>query len=300
MEGLEEIISALENIEIQNLSENEEIQDWLNKITDPEFQLIESFIGLLQEKIDDVAISTNIVKALRKFLHYKREAVSPQFRGNKDFLCALADYLINTNKDDRCIEGFILFKETYIDELFELIITEPLVKLFFTSLSEIGEESILNEIIRLLVNFNYSYCENKADLSSNLVIIQYLEHDNSNLFMEILLKLINVDNSKEELVLFLSTYINIMKASKTCGFYANDLEIFINFAIKKLESTYTTEIKFYLLTCLEMITGFPEYHKNKYKSSYLEELIDNYLYSNNTEDELKTICKVIQENLENH
>ena len=63
--NLEQIITVLENMESQNLSEDVKIQEWLEQITDPEFQLIDSMINLFLDNIEDKETTTNIFKVLR-------------------------------------------------------------------------------------------------------------------------------------------------------------------------------------------------------------------------------------------
>jgi hypothetical protein len=52
-------------MESQNLSEDVKIQEWLEQITDPEFQLIDSMINLFLDNIEDKETTTNIFKVLR-------------------------------------------------------------------------------------------------------------------------------------------------------------------------------------------------------------------------------------------
>jgi hypothetical protein len=66
--NLEQIITVLENMESQNMSDDVQIQDWLEQITDPEFQLVDSLINLFMDSMDDTQTTTNILKVLRYFI----------------------------------------------------------------------------------------------------------------------------------------------------------------------------------------------------------------------------------------
>jgi hypothetical protein len=63
--NLETIITVLENIERENLSKDEQIIKWLNDVTHPDFQLIDSLITLFMDNITDLETTGNILKVLR-------------------------------------------------------------------------------------------------------------------------------------------------------------------------------------------------------------------------------------------
>lgn len=65
--NLETIIQALENIELNNLSKDERIQEWLDNITNEEFQLVDSLINLFMDNIRDTKTTNNIMKVLRYY-----------------------------------------------------------------------------------------------------------------------------------------------------------------------------------------------------------------------------------------
>ena len=63
--NLETIINVLENIELNNLSQNPDIIAWAENITKPEFQLVDSLIKLFLDNVNDVKNTNNILKVLR-------------------------------------------------------------------------------------------------------------------------------------------------------------------------------------------------------------------------------------------
>jgi hypothetical protein len=78
--------------------------------------------------------------------------------------------------------------------------------------------------------------------------------------------------------------------------YSSDLEAFINLAIKKLESTYTEELRIYLLKVLYQITAFEDYYKYNYKLDELKELLEAYQSSDLISEENKDLAGKILEN----
>lgn len=106
--SLEKIVIALENIESQNLSEDEGIQNWLRQITSIEFKLIDSFINLFLDSINDHQLVTTVFKVLLKLNYYQKEIVQPQLQENPQLFKSLIDYLSKTEKIKLTGEPFIL------------------------------------------------------------------------------------------------------------------------------------------------------------------------------------------------
>ena len=63
--NLGEIIHALESIESQNLSKNQDIITWIKQITNNEFQLVDSLLNVFLGNINDTEMTSNILKVLR-------------------------------------------------------------------------------------------------------------------------------------------------------------------------------------------------------------------------------------------
>ena len=106
--SLDKIVIALENIESQNLKDDASIQDWLKQITSPEFKLIEGFINLFLDSIQDQVLANTIFKVLIKLNYYQKETVQPQLQDNPLLFKALIDYLSKTEMSKLSGEPFIL------------------------------------------------------------------------------------------------------------------------------------------------------------------------------------------------
>jgi hypothetical protein len=70
--NLKQIIMALENIEKKNLSKEPQIVEWLNQITDPDFDLVNSLIDLFIKNKGNSQSQRSIIKVLR----YKLQNIS--------------------------------------------------------------------------------------------------------------------------------------------------------------------------------------------------------------------------------
>jgi hypothetical protein len=106
--SLDKIVIALENIESQNLKDDEGIQNWLAQITSPEFKLIEGFINLFTESLNDYKLSNTIFKVLIKLNYYQKDIVLPQLQESPNLFKTLIDYLTQTDINHLTGEPFIL------------------------------------------------------------------------------------------------------------------------------------------------------------------------------------------------
>ncbi len=62
---IDEIISVLERVEKEELSDDPDIKNWLYQITDEKFELIDSLIVMFVENIKDPVLTDNVIKVLR-------------------------------------------------------------------------------------------------------------------------------------------------------------------------------------------------------------------------------------------
>jgi len=63
--NLKQIIIALEKIEKQNLSKDPQIVEWLNQITNPDFDLVNSLVDLFIQNTGNNESQKSILKVLR-------------------------------------------------------------------------------------------------------------------------------------------------------------------------------------------------------------------------------------------
>jgi hypothetical protein len=63
--NLKQIIVTLEKIEKKNLSKEPQIVEWLNQITDPDFDLVNSLVDLFIQNTGNSESQKSILKVLR-------------------------------------------------------------------------------------------------------------------------------------------------------------------------------------------------------------------------------------------
>jgi phenylalanyl-tRNA synthetase beta subunit len=75
------------------------------------------------------------------------------------------------------------------------------------------------------------------------------------------------------------------------------MESFINIAVKKLESTFTDKLRYFILSLLERVTFFDDYYKDKYKIDIIFELMEDYATNDEVDEFNQKISSKIIENL---
>jgi len=78
------------------------------------------------------------------------------------------------------------------------------------------------------------------------------------------------------------------------------MESFINIAIKKLESTYTDKLRYFLLSLLERVSFYDNYYKEKYKIEVLIELMEDYETNDEVDEYNQKIATKVLENIRSH
>jgi len=173
---------------------------------------------------------------------------------------------------------------------------EDIVQVLLNSLTILSDEETLNSLIRIITSINYQIEDN----SQNCFLKVFNSHENARFFGESLLRILNFEEDKSSLYRILQCLIDIIDSTKSSFFYSTDLESFINIAIKKLESTYTDKLRFYILKVLERITFYDDYYKMKYKLDLLEELMENYEINDEVDEENQKMATQILQNIKNH
>ena len=93
---------------------------------------------------------------------------------------------------------------------------------------------------------------------------------------------------------------NIMDKEKCCVLYSSDLEVFVDIALNKLDSTSSEELKFFILEAMERVTLYEEYYKDMYKIDEMNELFDNIANSDEISENIRDRAQNILDNLAKH
>ena len=157
----------------------------------------------------------------------------------------------------------------------------------------IEDEETFNIIIQVLTRINFNYTEE----DQNLFCVVYQENENARFLIEGLLRSLNSSNNKETMYQILKCFYDIMNNTFECVLYSSDLEAFINLSLKKLESSCTDTLIYYLFQVLLQITIFDDYFKINYKITELVELLESYENCVDVNDENRSLASKILENI---
>lgn len=133
------------------------------------------------------------------------------------------------------------------------------------------------------------------DLKSK-VLDYYIEKESnhSKLFLEFLLRLLLTNIvTKEERLFTMLLIFDLMNSTCSSLFFLSDLEAFVDYIIMKIEKTEVEIIREYLLKVLWRVVYYPTYSKSNYRKSYLTELMDSCVDSDEVSDSHKEICTEI-------
>ena len=154
-------------------------------------------------------------------------------------------------------------------------------------------QSTLRSIIKILTSINY----NIEEFEENFFLKVFVTHENSRFFIESLLRVLNYEEDKPTLYRLLQCCIDITNYTQSSYFYSTDMESFINIAVKKLESTFTDKLRYFILSLLERVTFFDDYYKDKYKIDIIFELMEDYATNDEVDEFNQKISSKIIENL---
>ena len=231
----------------------------------------------------------------------RRNQVLPQIKEITKFLTALFIYNEIADKKELPGDAHYLLSEIYLDYFFKKTKLEEFIKALFDGLSILNEEKNFNTIVKVLADINYEKSIEGLEKEDNLFLNIFKNHDNSRIMIESLLRILNYeDKDKNIMYRVLQCLMDIIDFSGHSVMYSSDLESFINMSIIKLESTYTDELRFYILEVLLRVTKYDEYYKTRYKFNDLMECMESYINHHSVNDVNKILCNQILKNLKSH
>jgi hypothetical protein len=233
---------------------------------------------------------------------YQQDNVLPQMQENKNFPKAISEYIIKTDVKNISGDAFFLLSDIFSSSNFKDVTHEDFIKALFNGLGIITDEDNFNAIVKIITQINYEQTVlQKVKISDNIFIKVYMDHDNSRILIESLVRILNYEQKdKDVMYRILQCFLDIIEATNDSVMYSSDLESFINLSIDKLQSTYTDDLRFYILSVLEKLTKYDEYYKTRYKIDELIECMESYIDHPSVDDKNKDICRNILNNLNNH
>jgi hypothetical protein len=290
---INKIIDTFTKAEKLGKENSKKYKDWIKEISNPNFHLISNLLNYFLDELTSTNMRENIFKIIRKLYHLNKSVVEPQINSNKDFGKAIVVHINTGDKSKISDNCFYLLTKLFNKKSFESVIDESFIVALFEGLSIVGEEDILNDIVVILIEINYTY----NNPEENLFLKVHKENDNARVLNEILLRVLNNEHDDNQKIKILKCLDDLMGNQEKSIFYESDLESFIDILLPKLQMTDNNDLKKKLLKCLDRVTKYNEYYGEMYKVDEITELMEDFETSEEKPEEIRSICKQIVTNI---
>jgi hypothetical protein len=290
---INKIIDTFTKAEKLGKENSKKYKDWIKEISNPNFHLISNLLNYFLDELTSTNMRENIFKIIRKLYHLNKNVVEPQINSNKDFGKAIVVHINTGDKSKISDNCFYLLTKLFNKKSFESVIDESFIVALFEGLSIVGEEDILNDIVVILIEINYTY----NNPEENLFLKVHKENENARVLNEILLRVLNNEHDDSKKIKILKCLDDLMGNQEKSIFYESDLESFIDILLPKLQMTDNNDLKKKLLKCLDRVTKYNEYYGEMYKVDEITELMEDFETSENQPEEIRSICKQIVTNI---
>ena len=290
---INKIIDTFTKAEKLGKENSKKYKDWIKEISNPNFNLISNLLNYFLDELTSTNMRENIFKIIRKLYHLNKSVVEPQINSNKDFGKAIVVHINTGDKSKISDNCFYLLTKLFNKKSFESVIDESFILALFEGLSIVGEEDILNDIVVILIEINYTY----NNPEENLFLKVHKENENARVLNEILLRVLNNEHDDDMKIKILKCLDDLMGNQEKSIFYESDLESFIDILLPKLQMTDNNDLKKKLLKCLDRVTKYNEYYGEMYKVDEITELMEDFETSEDQPEEIRTICKQIVTNI---
>ena len=271
----QEITEHIENYQKDINKDFETFDRWAKTVCQPKYKLIKNLIYLLEQN-DTSFQDKQIIFSIFHQLLLINPNISIQL---KKFDCLpkiLIEYLLKYKKENGKNDLFAVstLSFSFQIEKYQDLINLELIEILFDSLTQVKETNVIENLIKLFIEINYIY-KSENDIKSNIFLKVFNQHENSNLFSEIILRILNNQKDFDFIQKILYCIKCLMNIKEKDIFYSKDLEAFIDISINFLESTEIEELRTGILDVLYVLTKFDEFYNIKYKRKELQELLED-------------------------
>lgn len=284
-----DIILKLYWIEKEQKESDPLIQNWVEEILlNDHLKLVKK----LSEGIFDISLpSKKIVSyfhSLKLLLIIAEEQTLEQLSQNDDLELRLITYIRDSEKEEICQDALFILSSIFVnaDKLKDFYTQSFLIGIF-DLLNMIEDDSNFKAAVKILIEINSIYNSGTV----NMFLKVYHIHPNARVFNEVLLRLINTEENKTKLMKMFLCLSNIFAQEQNNVLYSTDIETFIDIVLCKLETTYTDELKAFIIDAVEKVVYYPEYYKSMYKIDDIIELFEDYVNNESQSEAIKKKAK---------
>ena len=299
----QEITEHIENYQKDINKDFETFDRWAKTVCQPKYKLIKNLIYLLEQN-DTSFQDKQIIFSIFHQLLLINPNISIQL---KKFDCLpkiLIEYLFKYKKENGKNDLFAVstLSFSFQIEKYQDLINLELIEILFDSLNQVKETNVIENLIKLFIEINYIY-KSENDIKSNIFLKVFNQHENSNLFSEIILRILNNQKDFDFIQKILYCIKCLMNIKEKDIFYSKDLEAFIDISINFLESTEIEELRTCILDILYILTKFDEFYNIKYKRKELQELLEdcskNDMVSTEVQEKSQNILNNLNQKMKN-
>lgn len=297
-----QIISKIFLIENNQIKNAPLIINWTEEV------LLSKRVNLLNKLARDIfdicSSQENIKKSfhcIKILLTINEEETIKHLQNIPDFPIRLISYIKETGKNELVEDVFYIFnsfiKNTPISN-YVYDFSQSFIQSLFDVINLINEEDNFKAVVSILVEISNIYSE----AAQNIILKIFHIHQNSRIFIEVLIRMINEESSKEKLIKMMLCLSNIYEKEKKNVLYLSDMETYIDIVLSKLTSLYTQEVKIFIIDSFEKFCLYSdEYYIKGYKSDEIIELFEDF-QSNDTESKVirkksSNILSILKEKL---
>ena len=290
----QEICEHVEEYKNTQKPDEEAFDNWAKIICHPKYKLIKNLVYLLEQEDTDFQDKEMIFSIFNHILLINANSANQMVKFDslpKILVDYIFQYKKEKGKNDVC--AITTLSYTFRLNQYQPLINLELITIILDSLTIVKEQNVLESLIRILIEINFTY----KQLDKNLFLDAYHTNENAHLVGEVILRLLNSETVQANLEKILFCMKNLMDKEKKDIFYSKDLEAFIDITIRYLESTENNEMRCFVLDVLQRITKFNEYFNIMYKTKELQDLLDDYIKSDKVSEKAKNKSRMILNNL---
>ena len=296
MESTEDIIGILYN-KCQTMSRNSDPQKekhfkcWLTDVFDPLFQLSTFLIKNLTSQSSTTETKNNIYFILQTSFSFTPSLI-PQFQGNIPLIKrVISDINITVKYSDGSLNKNVLefFTSIYDSKDFFSCVTEEFISSLFDCVKFIDDDEMFAKLVNVLIDINAGY----VSIEENKFLNVHHVHPNGRIIDELLLRMLNYENDKENMMKILLLMNNVFEKEQKNVLYARDLDAIIDIILVKFESVYGEEIKYFLLMLLQTVVSLKDYYKEQYKMNVITDFMESLKENEECSEGLRKLGKNI-------
>ena len=301
MESTEDIIDILYNkcqtlLRTKDSYTEKHFKYWLTDIFDPLFQLSNLLITTLTSPSSPLQLKNNIYFILQTSFSITPSLI-PQFQGNIPLINAVMSDIINIitkqsddNNNNKYHKNIIeFFVSIYDSKDFFPLITEEFISSLFDYVKYIDNDEMFSKLLNVLIDINAGY----VSIEENKFLNVYHVHPNGRVIDEVLLRMLNYENDKDNILKILLLMNNVFEKEQKNVLYARDLDAIVDIILVKFETIYAEEIKYFLLMLLQTVVSLKDYYKEQYKMNIIMDFMETLKENEEASEGLKKLGKNI-------